>query len=44
MKNAIRSEVRKVLSTRSVWSLLLLGLLLEIVSSIVGTAASKPGR
>ena len=42
MRNAVRSEVRKVLSTRSVWLLLLLGLVLEVVSSFVGMAAGKP--
>lgn len=42
MKNAIRSEVRKILSTRSVWLLLLLGVVLEIVSSFIGMAAGKP--
>jgi ABC-2 type transport system permease protein len=42
MKNAIRSEVRKILSTRSVWVLLLLGLVVEVASSFVGLAASKP--
>ena len=40
MKNAIRSEVRKVLSTRSVWGLLLLGLVVEIVSSVQTTDPS----
>ena len=42
MKNAIRSEVRKILSTRSLWGLLLIGLFLEVVSSVVGMAAEKP--
>ena len=41
MRNAIRSEVRKILSTRSVWLLLLIGLVVEVVSSFVGIVASK---
>jgi len=41
MRNAIRSEVRKILSTRSVWLLLLIGLVVEVVSSFVGMIASK---
>jgi ABC-type transport system involved in multi-copper enzyme maturation permease subunit len=40
MKNAIRSEVRKILSTRSMWGLLLFGLLV-VVASIIGMASDK---
>ncbi len=41
MRNAVKSEIRKILATPSLWGLLALGLGLEVVSSMVGMAASK---
>jgi ABC-2 type transport system permease protein len=41
MKAAIRAEIKKVFTTRSIYGLLLAGLVLEIVATIVGVSTVK---